>query len=154
MICPRCGSEYRTGFTRCSDCNVELVAQPGDGAERPAGPVPQSDTVLRSGLVVDYCGFFSLADARQARDELRAASVRCEIVIREAQGSSLSAPIQEEYWIRIAPEDFGAAATVLGYESSEPEKSEEDEVATCSACGAEVDEDASFCPACGASFED
>ena len=25
MICPRCKAEYRTGFTRCTDCDVELV---------------------------------------------------------------------------------------------------------------------------------
>ncbi len=28
MICPKCGSEYRDGFTRCSDCDVDLVAPP------------------------------------------------------------------------------------------------------------------------------
>ena len=25
MFCPNCRAEYREGFTRCSDCNVELV---------------------------------------------------------------------------------------------------------------------------------
>jgi len=25
MFCPRCGAEYRSGFTRCSDCEVDLV---------------------------------------------------------------------------------------------------------------------------------
>src|SRR5215467_4350866 len=25
MFCPQCKAEYRVGFTRCSDCNVELV---------------------------------------------------------------------------------------------------------------------------------
>jgi hypothetical protein len=25
MFCPRCKAEYRVGFTRCSDCNVDLV---------------------------------------------------------------------------------------------------------------------------------
>ena len=25
MICPQCGSEYREGFFRCSDCEVDLV---------------------------------------------------------------------------------------------------------------------------------
>ncbi len=27
MFCPKCGSEYRLGFTRCSDCDVDLVDQ-------------------------------------------------------------------------------------------------------------------------------
>ena len=25
MFCPRCEAEYRTGFNRCSECNVALV---------------------------------------------------------------------------------------------------------------------------------
>ena len=34
MFCPQCGAEYRQGFTRCSDCNLDLVetgaqARPG-----------------------------------------------------------------------------------------------------------------------------
>ena len=32
MFCPQCQSEYREGFTRCSDCDVELVpALPDEG---------------------------------------------------------------------------------------------------------------------------
>jgi hypothetical protein len=27
MYCPQCRSEYRQGFTRCSDCDVDLVAE-------------------------------------------------------------------------------------------------------------------------------
>jgi hypothetical protein len=27
MFCPDCESEYRPGFTRCSDCDVDLVAE-------------------------------------------------------------------------------------------------------------------------------
>src|ERR1700690_1911029 len=25
MFCPKCRSEYRSGFTRCSDCEIDLV---------------------------------------------------------------------------------------------------------------------------------
>jgi len=27
MFCPECKAEYRAGFTRCSDCDVDLVEQ-------------------------------------------------------------------------------------------------------------------------------
>lgn len=28
MFCPACGTEYREGFTKCADCDVDLVAEP------------------------------------------------------------------------------------------------------------------------------
>jgi len=36
MFCPTCGSEYRHGFVRCADCDVDLVASlpPAPGDER------------------------------------------------------------------------------------------------------------------------
>ena len=27
MLCPTCGSEYRDGFVRCADCDVDLVSE-------------------------------------------------------------------------------------------------------------------------------
>jgi hypothetical protein len=45
MICPECKAEYRPGFTRCADCDVELVweqpesaASPAQGAVAPGDP--------------------------------------------------------------------------------------------------------------------
>ena len=28
VICPRCRTEYREGFTHCNDCDVDLIAPP------------------------------------------------------------------------------------------------------------------------------
>ena len=28
MFCPKCGAEYRPGFTRCFDCELDLVDEP------------------------------------------------------------------------------------------------------------------------------
>jgi hypothetical protein len=40
MFCPQCKAEYRTGFTRCSDCDVNLVSSldPSAPSAMPAGP--------------------------------------------------------------------------------------------------------------------
>ena len=35
MFCPECHAEYRPGFDRCSDCDVELVWEPPTGPKRP-----------------------------------------------------------------------------------------------------------------------
>ena len=51
MICPKCGAEDQPGFTRCSDCLVDLV-EPGSEPEpvreavaQPAGPAALTDAV-------------------------------------------------------------------------------------------------------------
>jgi len=36
MFCPECKAEYRQGFTRCADCEVELVAELPQNAMVPA----------------------------------------------------------------------------------------------------------------------
>ena len=62
MICPNCGAQYQPGFTRCSDCEVELV-EPGSGRADAeggsAGPV-SSRAVLRWLLVAVLCVFIVL----------------------------------------------------------------------------------------------
>lgn len=35
MFCPVCNCEYREGYTRCADCDVDLVATLEEVAERP-----------------------------------------------------------------------------------------------------------------------
>ena len=40
MFCPLCKAEYREGFTRCADCNVELVpALEDEAAAEPEEPI-------------------------------------------------------------------------------------------------------------------
>ncbi|MDQ5814977.1 MAG: DUF2007 domain-containing protein [Actinomycetota bacterium] len=43
MWCPNCGSEYRQGYTRCSDCGHELVRYPPEVSERETQPQPPFD---------------------------------------------------------------------------------------------------------------
>jgi hypothetical protein len=40
MFCPQCGSGYREGFTRCSECDVDLVASPPPEPDHNAEYVP------------------------------------------------------------------------------------------------------------------
>lgn len=48
MFCPQCGAEYREGFGRCVDCEVDLVAEAPSPAVR-SNRTARYVTVLRSG---------------------------------------------------------------------------------------------------------
>lgn len=67
MYCPKCGAEYRPGYTSCADCGIDLVASPPAGgtalaaflADKPArskDPGDSSDD--------PFCSFWKGNDAR------------------------------------------------------------------------------------------
>src|SRR4029077_7190753 len=43
MFCPQCKAEYRPGFTRCADCDVDLVYEPPASVGGPPGEVGGPD---------------------------------------------------------------------------------------------------------------
>jgi hypothetical protein len=60
MICPECKAEYRPGFTRCADCDVELVWEPAEEASSsPFGAAEPGDPNEDP-----YCSFWKGDDPR------------------------------------------------------------------------------------------
>jgi len=62
MFCPQCNVEYRPGFTRCSDCEVDLVQDPPHFAlagKTPADPVEPGDPSEDP-----FCSFWKGENAR------------------------------------------------------------------------------------------
>ncbi len=150
MFCPDCHGEYRPGIDQCPTCGVDLVEDLG--AAR-AGARGRSEAApVESEPLLTYCGFLGLEDARQARDLLRREGIRSEIAIREAPGSDLHAPPQDEYWLRVAHRDFAAATSILGYDEAR-EAEMGGEGLTCSVCGSPVGAEEAFCPRCGERFD-
>ena len=47
MFCPECSTEYRPGFTRCADCDVDLVQELPAGASEAKAERPTQDSVER-----------------------------------------------------------------------------------------------------------
>ncbi len=100
--------------------------------------------------MLEFCGFFTLEEAREARDLLRRERVRADVLIREPPGTDLASPVQEEFWLRVGRSGMTAAAAILGYD--EHAAGSEDGAADpepCPACGHAVPGDESFCPGCG-----
>jgi len=148
MFCPACQSEFREGFTRCEACEVDLVHE--ISPEKSATSAPKH---VAPGLLVDYCGFLSLDEAREARDRLRRERLPSEIVIRDLAGEDPWAPAKEEYWIRVPSRGLRAVDAILSDGITEEAGSEPGESVACSECGQTVGSEESFCPHCGAKFD-
>ena len=142
MFCPSCKDEFRSGFTRCANCNVDLVDDLATVKDEAAAPPPVNP--LR---MVDFCGFFSLEEARNARDKLREHDIRGEIAVRESPEESG----REEYWLRVDRSRYRQVPAILDEEiETEPAT----ETFTCGDCGHKVSKHEVFCAQCGARFED
>lgn len=62
MFCPQCQAEYRPGFTRCSDCGLDLVSDLPDADADPNTPNTDDDfREVWAGDNQDRCVFFCLA---------------------------------------------------------------------------------------------
>ena len=108
MFCPLCHAEYREGFTRCADCDVDLVSL-----------LPLTDVEPQGDLVLLWRGselpFFS-----QLAHTLREASIACHVRKKmlhspeefyEARGAG------NEFEIRVFEHDLTCARRILEEEA-------------------------------------
>ena len=150
MYCPVCRDEYRPGFTRCATCDVALVPSLDAAAPKPqAAVIPE---IAAEEATVNFCGFLTLEEAREARSAVRRKGLRAEILICDAPGADARSEGKDEYWLRVTPRDFKAVAGVLGYEAT-ASTTDAAESFQCSACGATVGANDAACPGCGLGFE-
>jgi hypothetical protein len=150
MFCPVCKDEFRAGFTRCGACNVDLVDSLSGSAATLLEESPKEETAAGQPALVsmmEYCGFLTLNEARDARGRLKEKSIRSEILIRETSDSS-----GEEYWLRVERDRYREVFALLGFDEHEPNTY--DDTFSCAECGNEVAAAESFCSKCGARFED
>jgi len=114
VFCPSCKDEFRPGFTRCANCDVDLVDDLDQAAAEPEteAPVQANPGELRRAPMADYCGFLDLTDARHARDRLRGEGIGADILIRETPESTPDT-IHEEFWLRVEAQQHRRAAQLL-----------------------------------------
>ncbi len=158
MFCPTCEAEYRPGITRCPTCEVDLVedrsADAADASIRSRSQTAEESEVDQD-VMVPFCGFVSLEDARHARDQLHDGGVFSEILIRDARDGDPGAGVREEYFLRVPAGRFRTASAILGDdEEVETTPATPGEGLACSECGNAVQEDETFCARCGARFDE
>ena len=74
MFCPQCKAEYRVGFVRCSDCDVELVDHLLEDESSPVAEFPRGRFEAEPELVVIRT-FQRGLDADLAKSVLEAAGI-------------------------------------------------------------------------------
>ena len=90
MFCPKCGDEFRAGFSVCPDCAVSLVV------ERPSQESPEAE---EDEQLVTVATFGNMFDASVARGALEAEGVQA-FVPGEALGAFSQVP-PREMWVEL-----------------------------------------------------
>lgn len=128
MFCPRCGAEYRAGFTRCSDCDLELVDErPGEHpdkhpdepsderpAQRPSGQEKPAELV-----VVGTC--HSEFEARVAESALADAGIEAAVMSDDAGGFYPVLSFTQGVQLLVRAEDVKEARNILSSEAPDAE---------------------------------
>lgn len=105
--CPKCGAEYREGFARCSECDVELVGErpdhlPVDEDENRIGP-----DWVRAGT------FSSYEEAEIAQGFLRSNGIDAQVQDPRTHDPELAVGALDELNIMVAPADLAEARNLL-----------------------------------------
>ena len=115
--CPQCGTEYRDGFERCSDCGAALVAE---------APAPEP-TVEPGPEWVAVAGYATDDEARIAQGLLAGKGIPATVVNRQVVLYPFPQADTAEVLVLVAPEDVERADRELERaEAGEDEITEEE----------------------------
>ena len=113
MFCPQCKAEYRAGFTKCSDCDVDLVK------ELPVDPPPISEREHPQLVVVRT--YPSHVEADLARTALEAAGIESMFGSDDQGGQSPGLAFTRGIALLVRSEDVKDAGEILGVDDDNAE---------------------------------
>lgn len=148
MWCPNCRSEFREGFDRCGSCDVDLIDHEPEAPSEPEVGVPPKRSAR-----AEFCGFFSLEEAVEARKQLREAGLVGDILIRDAPQLEGEDSQADEFWLLIDPAQAKHVQSVLDFEGVplEDETGKQEEL-VCPGCQSKRDPRDRICLRCGLGF--
>ena len=118
MFCPQCKAEYRAGFLRCSDCQVDLVDQLA--AEKPQGRAEIDHTEL---VVIQ--AYPTVIDAELAKTALESVGIDSMVRSDNEGGQSPGLTFTRGAELLVQATDIEAANDVLGVEGIGDDNSEQ-----------------------------
>jgi hypothetical protein len=145
VICPRCGSEYRKGFTRCGSCDVDLVDENAAEAARARAGDPREKLAGVPTVVIPQA---SLAAAKELERNVKEAGIVCYVTAAQEEEGAIGSAAAVMYGVALAEADvdrarahmrgrFEAALVKEGFGALQTEAIEivEGGDVTCPACG-------------------
>ncbi len=98
--CPQCGAEYREEFTRCSECDVPLVAS-----------LPEETPLGEAGVIV--AAFSDHQEARLVRGVLDEEGIPCGLIDRHFHAYPVSTGVLGDVLLAVPPSWEQRAREVL-----------------------------------------
>ena len=112
--CPECGAEYREGFARCSDCDVDLVG------EQPAVEPPPADDEW-----VTVAAFSTDEEARLAHGFLTGQGIHAQILDKQTHVGPYGQGVLAEVELEVPYTDAERALELLDEAEENPLSEEE-----------------------------
>src|SRR5262245_31215572 len=108
MFCPRCRAEYRAGFHRCSDCDVELVDK-----------LPERSSEIDHAELVVLRTYHTVIDAELAKTALDSVGIDSMVRSDNQGGQSPGLSFTRGVELLVSPNDVEAANDVLDVDGIE-----------------------------------
>ena len=128
MWCPNCGSEYRPGYTHCSDCGHELVREPPEVVVSEEQPRPPFDPDAIGPELVEVGIYSGLFQGEMIRSLLRGSGIESMLTgdgTTYVEVARFTVGPLSQVKVLVRPEDEERAREVIvAADTAEPEDGE------------------------------
>jgi hypothetical protein len=144
LVCPSCGGQYRTGYTRCGTCDVDLVDEKTYADLQAARDNPRAALANVPTIPVVHAG---IAACREIERAILEAGVPCYVDAINDDDQPLSTGGAMKVGVIIAEADLAKVGEIMRKRFSE--LIEKEGVGSFNSTAIDLAADEIECPACG-----